>query len=122
MSLPEEFQVTLASNVTSNKRNKPVVFETTLAKPLDLPGEWVVALIDLSYPHNWTNQDKNYHVVILPEPEDNVDDTIRHDDVREFDSKIAIVLSLSESLPKMQGRRCFNIPAGNYNVEDILNK
>ena len=62
MSLGDEFQVTLASNVKSNKRNKPASFETDLAKPLDMPGEWEVALIDLSYPHNWTNLDKPYDI------------------------------------------------------------
>jgi len=122
MSLGEEFQVTLASNVTSNKRNKPTAFETTLAKPLDLPGEWEVALIDLSYPHNWTNLDKDYHVVILTSPEDNAEDKLDPDDVREFDKNIAIVLSSPEGIPNMAGRRCFNIPAGNYTVEEIVNK
>jgi hypothetical protein len=39
MLLGEEFQVTMASNVTSNKRNKPTAYETTLAKLVDLPGE-----------------------------------------------------------------------------------
>ena len=52
MSLGDEFQITLASNVASNAQNKPNDFETALARPLDLPGDWEVALIDLSYPHN----------------------------------------------------------------------
>ena len=65
MSLSDEFQVTLVSNVTCNPRNSPAQFETQLAKPLDLPGEWEVALIDMSYPHNWTNLDKSYYLMLL---------------------------------------------------------
>ena len=120
MSLGDEFQVTLASNVTSNKRNRPFAFETALAKPLDLPGEWEVALIDLSYPHNWTNLDKTYHVVILTVPVENADDVIEIDDVREFEKEIATVLASEQGIPQMQGRRCFNIPAGNYTEQDIV--
>ena len=62
MSLGDEFQITLASNVASNAQNKPNDFETALAKPLDLPGDWEVAVIDHSYPHNWTNLDRAYIV------------------------------------------------------------
>jgi hypothetical protein len=53
MSQRDEFQVTLISNVKSNPNNKPAQFETQLAKPLDLTGDWDVALIEFSYPHNW---------------------------------------------------------------------
>ena len=51
-SLSDEFQVLLPSNVKGNPRNKPNLYETDLAKPLDLPGKWDVALINISYPHN----------------------------------------------------------------------
>ena len=51
-SLSDEFQVLLPSNVNGNPRNKPNQYETEFAKPLDLPGEWDVALINISYPHN----------------------------------------------------------------------
>ena len=52
ISMGDKFQVTLASNVKSNPRNTPADFETSLAKTLDLPEEWEVALIDISYLHN----------------------------------------------------------------------
>ena len=32
---------------------------------MDLPGEWDVALINISYPHNWENLDKSYSYFIL---------------------------------------------------------
>ena len=56
----DEFQVYLPSNVKGNPRNKPNHYETEHSKPLDLPGEWDVALIYISYSHNWTNLDKSY--------------------------------------------------------------
>ena len=46
-------------------QNKPNLYETELAKPLDLPGEWDVALINISYPHNWTNLVKSYLFFLL---------------------------------------------------------
>ena len=60
-----EFQITLHSNVKRNPRNTPVQYETTLAKSLDLFGEWEVALINLSYPHNWLVFDKPIQYLIM---------------------------------------------------------
>ena len=54
----------LPSNVKGNLRNKPNQYETELAKPLDLPGEWGVALINILYPHNQTNLDKSYQFIL----------------------------------------------------------
>ena len=51
-SVSDEFKVLLASNVKGNLRTKPNQYETERAKPLNLPGEWDVALIDISYSHN----------------------------------------------------------------------
>ena len=43
-----------------------------LSKPLELPGEWDVALIGISYPYNWTNLNKNYlFMKLLFDQEDN---------------------------------------------------
>ena len=76
MSLVDEFQATLASNVKSNARNKPANFETALAKPLNLPGEWEVALIDLSYPHNWVNLDQPIYFAIMADPTQNISEML----------------------------------------------
>ena len=76
MSLGNEFQVTLTSNVKSNARNKPADFETSLAKPMDLPGEWEVALIDLSYPHYWVNLDKPLYMAFLTNATDYLSDML----------------------------------------------
>lgn len=53
---PDEFEVTLPSNVRSiSYSNFPSNYETELARCLQLPGEWEVALIDITYSHNWRN-------------------------------------------------------------------
>ena len=67
-SLSDEFQVMLPSKVNNNQRNKPNLYETELAKQLDIPGEWYVALIERLYPQNWTNLDKSYQYFLLREP------------------------------------------------------
>ena len=51
ISLRDEFQVTLPSNMTGLATNTPGDYETTLAYPLELPGTWEVALIDITYPY-----------------------------------------------------------------------
>ena len=69
----DEVHVLLLSNVKGNPRNKPSLYETELAKPIDLLGEWDVVLIDISYPHNWTNLDKSYQYFLLSLPIKGVD-------------------------------------------------
>ena len=65
MSLGDQFLVTLPINAKGNDKNTPGQYETTLATPLDLPGEWEVALIDITYPHSWINLKKEYHLAVL---------------------------------------------------------
>ena len=65
MSLGDQFQVTLPSNVKGNDKNRNGQYETTLFTPLDLPGDWEVALIDITYPHTWINLNKEYHMAVL---------------------------------------------------------
>ena len=61
------FNLTLMSNVKVPTDNKPAQFETRLSKPLDLPGEWEVALSRFHYHHNWLNVKETYHCAILTE-------------------------------------------------------
>ena len=51
MSLGDEFHVSHPSNVPGHPNNVTGQYETTLARPLNLPGIWEVALIDITYPH-----------------------------------------------------------------------
>ena len=65
MSLGDQFQVTLPSNVKVNDKNRAGQYETTLATPLDFPGDWEVALIDITYRNTWININKEYHMAML---------------------------------------------------------
>ena len=56
-----------------NQRNKPSLYETELATQLDLPNEWNVARINISYLHNWTNLDKSYTYFLLRSSSEGVD-------------------------------------------------
>ena len=64
----DEIYVTLPSNVSSSifPDNKPSNYKTQLNVPLELPGEWEVALVDIQYPHSWPNfkQDCDVHFTI----------------------------------------------------------
>ena len=48
-----QFPCYLFSNVQGNPRNTTATFETPLQTPFDLPGQWQVAITDITYPHNW---------------------------------------------------------------------
>ena len=61
-SMNDEFQVLLLSNVNGNPRNIHYLYESELVKPLDLPWKWDVALINISYSHNWTNFGKSTNI------------------------------------------------------------
>lgn len=57
----DEILATLPSNssMETYPDNKPQSFKTKLQKPLEFHGEWEVALVDLTYPHNWFNLREN---------------------------------------------------------------
>ena len=65
MSLGDQFLVKLPSNVKGNDKTRPGQYETTLTTPLNLPGEWDVILIDITYPHTWINLNKDYHLAVF---------------------------------------------------------
>ena len=119
MSLGDEFQVTLSSNVQSNARNKPADFETALARPLDLPGEWEVALIDLSYPHNWVSLNKPLFMALLTDPTNNIGDMMLDDDPTPNKQSLYRAIISANGPRGMLMRRFFSIPPGNYTMTDI---
>lgn len=51
-------------------RNKPNLYEMTLAKPLHLPSEWDVELIDIASLHIWTNFEKYYQYLTFKSTSD----------------------------------------------------
>ena len=68
MSAPidDEFFITLPSNATqgSPAGNRPSRYETRLAHPLRLDGVWEAALINFTYPHEWTCLERDYRFTI----------------------------------------------------------
>ena len=118
-SQSDEFQVLQPSNVKGNPRNKPSLYETELAKPLDLPGEWNVALINISYPHNWTNLDKSYQYFLLRFNTGYSD----FEFVPENEKDETELYNLIQTQAQFRGwlvDRAPQIPRGNYNISKIL--
>ena len=73
MSAPneEKFIITLPSNVpeASAIGNRPSRYETRLARPMRLDGAWEAALINFTYPHEWTCLKRDYRFTIaFPAP------------------------------------------------------
>ena len=50
------------------QQNKPNLYETEIARPIDLPDEWDVALNNISYLHNWKSFDKSDQFFLLRQP------------------------------------------------------
>ena len=120
--LSDEFQVVLPSNVGSNPKNKPNQYETALAKPLDLPGEWDVGLIDFAYPYNWTNLVKTYQFFLLkPKSSEIVEGIDKFAPVPASDQQ-----DLYDGIIKQKEfegwdvNRLYPIQRGNYDIEKIL--
>ena len=119
MLLAHEFQAKLASNVKGNARNKPADFETALARPLDLPWVWEVALIDLSFPNNWVNLDKPIYFAILSDSTESINDML----LDNFESKKYQDLNRSiispQGLARMWVWRMSRLSPGNFTAQTI---
>ena len=57
--------VTLIADIHANSNCSESAFTTKLARPLNLPGQWRVSVMDISYSHQWTtiHQDLTYAVL-----------------------------------------------------------
>ena len=120
-SLSEEFKVLLPSNVKGNPRNKPNLYETELAKPLDLPGEWDVALINISYPHSWTNLVKPYQFFIMRmRSAENAEDVKYAPDPTNDEQDLFAAVSKPGKLQNWQVADSYTIRRGNYDIEQII--
>ena len=121
-SLSDEFQVLLPSNVKHNPKNKPNLYETVLAKPLNLPGEWDVALINISYPHNWTNLDRSYQLFLLRRQLDPVDELSNFVPNAEKNQQdlYDVISKVNVFIRTLEGDREAQILRGNYDISKIL--
>ena len=120
MSLSDKLQVTLASNVKSNARNQPADFETALARPLESPEEWEVALIDLSYPHNWVSLDKPLFMAFLTDPTNDIGKMMLDDDPTPNKQTLYREIISANGPRGMWMRLFFSITPGKYTVTDIF--
>ncbi len=52
-----EFQIVLPSNASSSfyPNNTTSYYKTKLAMPIQLVGEWEMAIVDIQYTHSWIN-------------------------------------------------------------------
>ena len=121
-SLNDEFQVLLPSNVKGNPRNKPNLYETELAKPLELPGEYDVALINISYPHNRTNLDKSYPFFLLRRQFDTEDKPSNFVPDAEKDQQdlYDVITKVNVFSRTWEVDRGAQIPRVNYDISKIL--
>ena len=119
MSMSDEFQVLLPSNVKGNQRNKPNLFKTELAKPLDLTGEWDIALINISYPYNWTNLDKSYQYFLLRQPIEGVISEFAPENEKD-QTDLYDLISKQAQFRGWVIDRAPQIPRGNYDISKIL--
>ena len=117
-SLSEEFQVLLQSNVKGNPRNKPNLYETKLAKPLDLSGEWDVALINILYPHNWTNMVKPYQFFIMRmRSAENAEDVKYAPGPTNDEQDLFSAVTIPGELQHWEVSDSYTIRRGNYDIE-----
>ena len=121
-SLSDEFQVLLPSNVKGNPRNKPNFYKTELAKPLDLPGEWCVALINISYQHNWTNLKKSYQFFLLRRQLDTLDEPSNFviDAEKDQQDLYDVITKENMFIRTREVDRGAQIPRGKYDISKIL--
>jgi len=131
MSLGDQFQVTLPSNVKGNDKNKPGLYETTLATPLDLPGDWEVAIMDLSYQHKWVNLKKKFCMSVLTTINDdeshfkqnvqgNEDTQALIDGMIDVENFTMQTRSDTVKLVKFYTRNTFTIVPGQYDIRTLL--
>ena len=121
-SLSDEFQVMLPNNVKGNPRNKPNLYETELAKPLDLPGDWDVALINISYPYNWPNLDKSHKLFLLRrqlDTEDELSNFVPNAENNQQDL-YDVITKVNVFIKTWEVDRVPQIPRGNYDISKIL--
>ena len=108
--------------MNGNPRNKPSQYETELAKPLDLPGEWDVALINILYPHNWTNLERSYPYYILRQHLNTEDEPSNFvlDAEKNQQELYDVIIIVNVFIRTWEVDRGSQIPRGNYNISNIL--
>ena len=143
MSLGDEFQIILPSNVSGPSTNKPGAYETTIAIPLELAGTWEVSLMDITYPHTWLDLEKECVIGLSSvygssEAEEDVDiigeansielvkalKDVESYQERQRDNNYSMrsARRFKEIDVKFRVKKTFGIVPGKYKLNEILNK
>ena len=71
--MDHESQLTLPSNSSIDffPDNKPGLYHTKLSSTLNLEGDWEAALMEIQYPHNWRNLEKDMFIGMILNPSHN---------------------------------------------------
>ena len=105
-----------------NPRNKFNLYESELAKQLDLLCEWDVALITISYPHNWPNLDKSYPFFLLRRQLDTKDKPSNFVPDAEKDKQYQydVITKVNVFIRTLEVYCGPQISRGNYDISKIL--
>ena len=110
-----QFPCYLFSNVQGNPRNTTATFETPLQTPFDLPGQWQVAITDITYPHNWFTFKTSPVIEIYTEKLP----TEEHDPTPE---KLNLRETMKIVKNNLKHRETVTFEAGHYTIQDLINK
>ena len=125
-----EFQIVLPSNASALNypNNIPANFKTKLAMPIQLVGEWEMAIVDIQYSHSWINIKKAIKIGLMSSAiaskSAGGEDPKGADIVDDFDKTISGMMTDR----KLTGYcyRHFTLPAGYYgtmsDICDFLTK
>ena len=92
-----------------------------LAKPLDIPGKWDVALINISLPYNWTNLVKPYQFFIMQMcSAENADDVKYAPDPTNDEQALFDAVTKPGELQNLEVVDSYSIRRGNYDIEKII--
>jgi hypothetical protein len=110
-----DFLVTLPSNsnMRTHPSNEPANYTVKLASPINLTGDWEVALVSLQYTPSWLNICKSIalHIVVFPGEYDSCNISKQSDDPGMTELKAAAVFRSHENNRTLEGMIA-KVPAG----------
>ena len=85
-------------------------------------GEWDVALINISYHHNWTNLEKSYQCFLLRRQFDTVDEPSNFvpDATKDQQDLYNVITKVNMFIRTWEVDRGAQIPRGNYDISKVL--
>lgn len=110
-----EFQIVLPSNASAGfyPNNTPATFKTKLAMPIQLVGEWEMAIVDIQYTHSWINIKNPIKLGVMAYAPAS-DEPIKSADIVDDFDKLIDQMMIKEKLVGGYIYRNFTLPAGFY--------